>query len=52
MFSFGGLFIVVIVVLIILSEGEGLDSIDFQPGGGTAYKGSKRNPYDFTYNVQ
>lgn len=49
--SFGELFIVVIVVLIILSEGDGLDSIDFQSGGGAAYRDSKGNPYDFTYNV-
>lgn len=51
--SFIGLFIVVVVVLIVISQGEGLDGID---GGwitpdGSGYKRSKRNPYDFTDNA-
>ena len=47
--SFIGLLIIVIVVFIVISQGEGLDGID---GGGVApdggdYKRTKRNPYDF-----
>ncbi len=45
--SFSGLFIVIIVVLIIISEGEGLNGVDFDPGVGGGYSKSKRNPYDF-----
>ena len=47
--SFIGLFIVVIIVLIVISEGDGLDGIDFGTGSGDGYnyKNTKRNPYDF-----
>ena len=47
--SFIGLFIIVIVVLIVISEGDSLDALDVYPGSGS-HKKSKTNPYDFSQN--
>ena len=46
--SFIGLAIVVLVVFIIISEGEALEGADFSGGGGGgSYRDRKKNPYDF-----
>lgn len=46
--SFVGLFFVVIIVLLVISEGDGLDGIDFDAGGGRgSRRDNKRNPYGF-----
>ena len=47
--SFVGLLLVVIVVLIVISEGEGLDGIDIPTADGGKFRDPKKNPYDFTY---
>ena len=44
--SFTGLMIVVIVVLIIISQGEGIDGLDITSESGD-YKNHQKNPYDF-----
>lgn len=44
--SFIGLFVVVIVVLIVISEGEGLDGLDISPESNWR-KNNGKNPYDF-----
>ena len=49
--SFMGLLIVVIVVLVVISEGDGLDGGGFADGSGGSYKNGKNNPYDFVGKV-
>ena len=46
--SFMGLLVVVIVVLIVISEGDALDGGGFADGSGGAHKNGKKNPYDFS----
>ena len=44
--SFMGLMIVVIVVLIVISQGEAMDGFDITTGG-SKYRNFQKNPYDF-----
>lgn len=44
--SFTGLLIIVIVVLIVISQGEGMDGFDISSGNGK-YRNLHKNPYDF-----
>lgn len=44
--SFTGLMVIVIVVLIVISEGEALDGFDISTGGGKN-RNLMKNPYDF-----
>ena len=44
--SFIGLFLVVIIVFIVISDGNGLDGID-DFGTGDNYRDPKKNPYEF-----
>ena len=44
--SFTGLMVIVIVVLIVISQGEGMDGLDITPESGN-YRNPKKNPYDF-----
>ena len=45
--SFIGLFVIVIVVLIVMSEGNGLDGFDIGPTAGDGRDTYKRNPYEY-----
>ncbi|MDE7395681.1 MAG: hypothetical protein K2M95_06160 [Clostridiales bacterium] len=46
--SFGFLIVTILVVLIVISSGEGLDGLDFS-GGGAGGPSKRKNPYDYLY---
>lgn len=49
LYSFTGLMVIVIVVLIVISQGEGVDGLDITPGSGNS-RNPRKNPYDFISN--
>lgn len=46
LYSFTGLMVIVIVVLIVISQGEGMDGLDITPESGN-FRKSQKNPYAF-----
>lgn len=48
--SFIGLFVVVIIVLLVISQGDGADGVTFDPAAGGVYVDPKKNPYDYNGN--
>lgn len=47
--SFGFLIITILVVLIVISQGDGLDGIDFGGGGGGVGTSKRKKTYDYLY---
>ena len=50
-FYFMAMFIIVLIVLVVISGGDGADGLDLSPSGGTGYRRTKKNPYDFRRDV-